>query len=58
MLLIAGDREAAAKAYEAAESKTAGVGPKMDLLFSQLRSDIALKFDVWRLFQQHLSLSL
>jgi hypothetical protein len=32
-----GDREAATKAFEAAEAKTAGSGNKMDLVFSQIR---------------------
>lgn len=31
------DKEAAVKAYEATEAKTAGAGPKMDLVFSLLR---------------------
>lgn len=32
-----GDHAAALEAYAAAEAKTAGVGPKMDLAFSQIR---------------------
>lgn len=32
-----GDRAAAVEAYAAAEAKTAGVGPKMDLAFSLIR---------------------
>lgn len=32
-----GDHAAAVEAYAAAEAKTAGVGPKMDLAFSQIR---------------------
>ena len=32
-----GDREAAKAAYQVTESKTAGVGQKMDLAFSMLR---------------------
>jgi len=37
-----GDQEAAAKAFDAAMEKTAGSGPKMDLVFSMLRLDLAL----------------
>ena len=33
----AGDREAATEAYKKAEEKTAGSGPKMDLVFSTLK---------------------
>ncbi len=32
-----GDKEAATKAFDATESKTAGFGNKMDLVFSQIR---------------------
>lgn len=32
-----GDHAGALDAYAAAEAKTAGVGPKMDLVFSQIR---------------------
>lgn len=37
-----GDQEEAAKAFDAAMEKTAGSGPKMDLVFSMLRLDLAL----------------
>lgn len=37
-----GNKEEAAKAFEAALAKTAGSGPKMDLVFSMLRLDLAL----------------
>ena len=37
-----GDQEAAAKPFDAAMEKTAGSGPKMDLVFSMLRLDLAL----------------
>ena len=37
-----GDRSAAADAYTAAEAKTVGAGPKMDLAHSLLRLDIFL----------------
>jgi len=36
-----GDKGAAVKAYAATESKSAGSGPKLDLVFSLLRLDIA-----------------
>lgn len=36
-----GDRAAAMEAYAAAESKPAGVGPKMDLAFSQIRLELS-----------------
>ncbi|KAL4427712.1 hypothetical protein ABPG75_001801 [Micractinium tetrahymenae] len=36
-----GDHAAALAAYAAAEAKTAGVGPKMDLAFSQIRLELS-----------------
>ncbi|PRW60726.1 26S proteasome non-ATPase regulatory subunit 6-like protein [Chlorella sorokiniana] len=36
-----GDHAAAMEAFKAAEAKTAGVGPKMDLLFSQIRLELS-----------------
>lgn len=36
-----GDHAAAVEAYAAAEAKTAGVGPKMDLAFSQIRLELS-----------------
>ncbi|KAI3429495.1 hypothetical protein D9Q98_005584 [Chlorella vulgaris] len=36
-----GDHAAALEAYAAAEAKTAGVGPKMDLAFSQIRLELS-----------------
>ncbi len=38
----AGDRESATEAYKKAEEKTAGSGPKMDLVFSVLKYDVSL----------------
>ena len=39
VLAVAGDQQAAAIAFQIAEEKTAGSGPKMDLVFSLLRCD-------------------
>lgn len=44
------DVQAAAEAFTAAEAKTAGVGPKLDLAFSQLRLELALSD--WEAVQQ------
>ena len=41
-----GDAEAAAKAFEAAEAKTAGAGPKLDLVLCRARLDLGR--DDWR----------
>ena len=35
--LLSGDRKAAEEAYKKAEAKTAGSGPKMDMVFSTLK---------------------
>ncbi|DBA66487.1 hypothetical protein WJX79_005321 [Trebouxia sp. C0005] len=47
-----GDRESARVAYKKAEEKTAGSGPKMDLVFSVLKSDIA--FGDWHSVKQQI----
>lgn len=47
-----GDRNAATEAYKKAEEKTAGSGPKMDLVFNTLKSDIA--FGDWHAVKQQL----
>lgn len=39
---VAGDRESARVAYKKAEEKTAGSGPKMDLVFSVLKYDVSV----------------
>ncbi|GAX76349.1 hypothetical protein CEUSTIGMA_g3795.t1 [Chlamydomonas eustigma] len=41
-----GDKESATKAFEATESKTSGVGNKMDLVFSQIR--LLMFYEDWR----------
>lgn len=43
-LIVTGDQQAAATAYQVAEEKTAGSGPKMDLVFSLLRYDKHLAY--------------
>lgn len=47
-----GDRDAANKAFEEAKEKTAGSGPKLDLVFSMLRLDLSRRD--WRSFKQGL----
>lgn len=47
-----GSRAAAAEAYKKAEENTAGSGPKLDLVFSTLKSDIA--FGDWHAVKQQL----
>jgi len=39
---VAGDRDSATEAYKKAEEKTAGSGPKMDLVFSVLKYVVSL----------------
>ena len=43
-MAVAGDQQAAATAFQIAEEKTAGSGPKMDLVFSLLRYDTQVAF--------------
>ncbi|KAL3137087.1 hypothetical protein ABBQ32_006672 [Trebouxia sp. C0010 RCD-2024] len=47
-----GSRKAAEEAYKKAEAKTAGSGPKMDMVFSTLKSDIA--FGDWHAVKQQI----
>jgi len=41
-LALLGDRSGASKAFEETDAKTSGVGNKMDLVFSQIRSEVGV----------------